>query len=52
MSDDSKVFGMSASAGRWIFVILGMVVNFCLGAVYAYSVFKKPLEEFRKIRKC
>ncbi|MGD9576899.1 MAG: OFA family MFS transporter [Syntrophorhabdus sp.] len=44
MSDDSKVFGMSASAGRWIFVILGMVVNMCLGAVYAYSVFKKPLE--------
>ena len=49
MSDDSKVFGMSASAGRWIFVILGMVVNFCLGAVYAYSVFKKPLEELFNI---
>jgi len=44
MSDDSKVFGMSESAGRWIFVILGMVINMCLGAVYAYSVFKKPLE--------
>jgi len=44
MSDDSKVFGMSASAGRWIFVFLGMIVNMCLGAVYAYSVFKKPLE--------
>lgn len=44
MSDDSKVFGMSANAGRWIFVILGMVINLCLGAVYAYSVFKKPLE--------
>ncbi len=44
MSDDTKVFGMSANAGRWIFVVLGMVINLCLGAVYAYSVFKKPLE--------
>lgn len=44
MSDDTKLFGMSANAGRWIFVILGMVINLCLGAVYAYSVFKKPLE--------
>ena len=43
MAQDVKVFGMSANAGRWIFVILGMVVNMCLGAVYAYSVFKKPL---------
>lgn len=45
MSADTKVFGMSANAGRWIFVVLGMIVNMCLGAVYAYSVFKKPLED-------
>lgn len=45
MAQDVKVFGMSANTGRWIYVFLGMVVNFCLGAVYAYSVFKKPLEE-------
>ncbi|MCX5809043.1 MAG: OFA family MFS transporter [Proteobacteria bacterium] len=44
MAQDVKVFGMSANAGRWIFVVLGMVINMCLGAVYAYSVFKKPLE--------
>ncbi|MCX5811531.1 MAG: OFA family MFS transporter [Proteobacteria bacterium] len=44
MADDQKIFGMSANAGRWVFVVLGMVVNMCLGAVYAYSVFKKPLE--------
>jgi OFA family oxalate/formate antiporter-like MFS transporter len=49
MGESLKVFGMSASAGRWIYVLLGMVVNFCLGAVYAYSVFKKPLEELFKI---
>lgn len=44
MSDDTKVFGMSANAGRWMYVVLGMIINMCLGAVYAYSVFKKPLE--------
>lgn len=44
MSEDTKVFGMSANAGRWIFVVLGIIINMCLGAVYAYSVFKKPLE--------
>jgi len=49
MSNDTKVFGMSAEAGRWVFVFLGMIVNMCLGAVYAYSVFKKPLEELFKI---
>ncbi|HOW55088.1 MAG TPA: hypothetical protein PLR60_10585, partial [Syntrophorhabdaceae bacterium] len=45
MSEDTKVFGMSANAGRWVFVILGMIINLCLGAVYAYSVFKGPLEK-------
>jgi MFS transporter, OFA family, oxalate/formate antiporter len=49
MAEDQKIFGMPANTGRWIFVLLGMVVNFCLGAVYAYSVFKKPLEEMFKI---
>jgi MFS family permease len=48
MADQSKVFGMSPNAGRWVFVVLGMIVNMCLGAVYAYSVFKKPLEELFK----
>jgi len=49
MTDDSKVFGMDAKSGRWMFVVLGMIINMCLGAVYAYSVFKKPLEELFKI---
>ncbi len=44
MAEEDKLFGMSAKAGRWIFVILGMIINLCLGTVYAYSVFKKPLE--------
>ena len=49
MAEDAKVFGMSAKSGRWLFVVLAMIINMCLGAVYAYSVFKKPLEELFKI---
>jgi MFS transporter, OFA family, oxalate/formate antiporter len=44
MSNDEKVFGLPAEQGRWIFIVLGMVINLCLGSVYAWSVFKKPLE--------
>ena len=42
---EQKVFGMKAELGRWIFVLLGLLMNICLGAVYAFSVFKKPLQE-------
>jgi MFS family permease len=27
-----------------MFVLLGLIINLCLGSVYAYSVFKKPVE--------
>jgi MFS family permease len=42
---DSKVFGMEAEQGRWIFVLVGMLMNICLGAIYAFSVFKTPLQD-------
>lgn len=48
MSDDAKVFGMEAETGRWIFVLAGMIMNFCLGAIYAYSVVRIPLEAYYK----
>lgn len=48
MADGSKVFGMAAESGRWIFVIAGMIMNFCLGAIYAYSVVRVPLEAYYK----
>ncbi|HVN71201.1 MAG TPA: OFA family MFS transporter [Desulfomonilia bacterium] len=44
MTDDATVFGMKANSGRWWFVILGLIINLCLGSVYSYSVFKKPVE--------
>jgi MFS family permease len=39
------VLGLRASKGRWGFVLLGLLINICLGAIYAFSVFKKPLIE-------
>ena len=44
MTDNVNVFGMKANSGRWLFVILGLIINLCLGSVYSYSVFKKPVE--------
>jgi len=42
---DGRIFGMKPETGRWMFVLLGLLMNLCLGAVYAFSVFKKPLQE-------
>jgi len=44
-----SVFGMKAESGRWLFVILGFIINICLGSVYAYSVFAKPVRTLLKI---
>ncbi|WAC06832.1 MAG: OFA family MFS transporter [Thermodesulfobacteriota bacterium] len=44
MSKDEKIFGLPAEQGRWLFVLLGLVINLCIGSVYAWSVFRKPLE--------
>ncbi len=39
-----QVWGLPAEKGRWFFVLLGAMLNMCLGAVYAFSVFRRPLE--------
>jgi len=46
MAENTKLFGMKPESGRWIFVLLGFVINICLGSVYAYSVFKKPVQDW------
>ncbi len=43
---DVQVFGMPAERGRWVFVIVGLVINICLGSIYAWSVFRKPLQTY------
>ena len=46
MADNTKVFGMKAESGRWIYIVLGFIINICLGSVYAFSVFKVPLQNW------
>ncbi len=41
----SLVFGLPAKKGRWLFVLLGLLLLLCLGTVYSWSIFRKPLEE-------
>ncbi|MDY7012351.1 MAG: OFA family MFS transporter [Cyanobacteriota bacterium] len=38
------VLGLPADRGRWLLIPLGMVVMLCLGSVYSWSIFRKPLE--------
>ncbi|MFB2897372.1 OFA family MFS transporter [Aerosakkonemataceae cyanobacterium BLCC-F50] len=41
----TKVFGMAPEQGRWLYVPLGLIVLLCLGTVYSWSIFRKPLEK-------
>ena len=45
MTEVVKVLGSSPEKGRWILVALGLVINLCLGTIYSWSVFRKPLED-------
>lgn len=41
-----KILGMKAESGRWLLVALGLLINLCLGTIYSWSVFVKPLTEY------
>jgi OFA family oxalate/formate antiporter-like MFS transporter len=43
-SRPATMFGLPAEQGRWLLIPLGMTVLLCLGSVYSWSVFRKPLE--------
>lgn len=47
--DETKVFGMPAEKGRWLFILLGIMVLLCLGTVYSWSIFRNPLEKLLNI---
>ena len=34
---------------RWFYIILGILINICLGTIYSWSVFRKPIEEILQI---
>ncbi|MGK7891046.1 MAG: OFA family MFS transporter [Leptolyngbyaceae cyanobacterium] len=39
------VLGQPAEKGRWLLIPLGMTVLLCLGTVYSWSIFRKPLQD-------
>ena len=39
-SIDATLFGMPVRTDRWGFVLAGMLMNVCLGAVYSWSMFR------------
>jgi len=45
-SVQESLFGMEPEKGRWILVILGMIINLCLGSIYSWSVFVGPLTNY------
>jgi MFS family permease len=45
MADDVKILGMPAESGRWILVLIGTIIELCLGSVYAYSILSVPLKK-------
>jgi len=40
------IIGMDAEKGRWVLVVLGMLINLCLGTIYSWSVFVAPLTSY------
>jgi MFS family permease len=46
VTEEPILFGMAPEKGRWIFIVLGLVINLCLGSIYAWSVFRKPLQTY------
>jgi MFS transporter, OFA family, oxalate/formate antiporter len=48
MAENVKLFGMPAESGRWILVIVGLVIQLCLGAIYAYGALRGSIEAFFK----
>jgi OFA family oxalate/formate antiporter-like MFS transporter len=42
---EERAFGMTPEVGRWGFILVGLSMNLCLGAVYAYSIFKPAVEK-------
>ncbi len=44
-----RLFGLPAEQGRWFLIPLGMLLLLCLGTVYSWSIFRKPLETLLEI---
>jgi MFS family permease len=45
MANDVKILGMPPESGRWLLILIGTIIELCLGAVYAYSILSPPLKK-------
>ncbi len=43
---EEKILGFPAEKGRWMLVVAGLIINLCLGTIYSWSVFQKPLQNY------
>lgn len=43
---NQRIMGIDAQKGRWILIVLGMIINLCLGTIYSWSVFVAPLTNY------
>lgn len=43
------IIGLPLEKERWLFVILGIIIFICLGTIYSWSIFRKPLEQLFNI---
>jgi OFA family oxalate/formate antiporter-like MFS transporter len=41
-----ELFGMPPERGRWGLVVVGLIINLCLGSIYSWSVFVNPLTSY------
>lgn len=46
VGDEPSLFGMPPEKGRWVLVAAGLIINLCLGSIYSWSVFVKPLTDY------
>ncbi len=44
IKQDVTLFGLPAETGRWFLIPIGTLILLCLGTVYSWSIFRKPLE--------
>jgi MFS family permease len=44
-----QLFGMPAEKGRWLLIPLSITILLCLGTVYSWSIFRKPLEKLLNV---
>jgi MFS transporter, OFA family, oxalate/formate antiporter len=42
----TSLFGMPLEKGRWVLVASGLIINLCMGSIYAWSVFVEPLTDY------